>query len=110
MSLSEIESLSANETHAIDSGLDSNPTQTAAFFTHGKQIPNAKTFSPCIYCNGKHSPIRCEKVTVFAMKICGIINALSQYLFTSTALNKTIIRRNGILKFYSSIKFTSTTL
>ena len=34
--------------------------------------------------------------TVFAMKKCEIINALKQYLVSSTALNKAIIRRNGI--------------
>ena len=44
------------------------------------------------------------------MKIREIINALKQYLVTSAALNKAIIRRNGVPKFYSSIKFTSTTL
>ena len=57
----------------------------------------------------------CHKIinnatTVFAMKLCEIINALKQYLVTSAALNKAIIRRNGVPKFYSSIKFTSTTL
>ena len=98
------------QSHGID---DTNPTRGTIdqdrfeLYVKEKVIPFVGRYDKC---EPWSILIIDNATTVFAMKICEIINAFKQYLVTSAALNKAIIRRNGVPKFYSSIKFTSTTL